>query len=444
MKTVLLKMKVCGIKNIDKEVTIEFSKSSLKKFTDFSNSHVKAIYGANGSGKTAIVYAAEIYKNIVLDDSYINLNNANSFFENIINKKLKKCTIEMTFALLSGENEIINILTHKIVIDNKSNKYLLSEEKLTLIKGFNINKQEKHELLYHIVDGEIQQLSNKADTEFIKETTKNLLTKQALPDIVFQRIKEEKSQNLFYFYLNITIFFALNLTVVLQSEDVDYIDFWQIKKQFELIKRQKENQPTEIFSELLERNRIPKNNSKYVFKKDLGSFEKFTKKLNKFLKVFKEDLKDIEIKREENDDYYECETILIYKNDIKVNLKYESTGIKKLIQLFTALCDIENEQIVFIDEFDANIHDVLITKLLEYIVQYTKGQFIFTTHNLSPMNVLKNQKNSIDFLSNDSKLISWKKNGNYSPETQYRKGMIEHSPFNFEAFNFIGSFRNDR
>ena len=76
--------------------------------------------------------------------------------------------------------------------------------------------------------------------------------------------------------------------------------------------------------------------------------------------------------------------------------------------------NIEKGQVVFIDEFDANIHDVLLIRLLEYIVNYSKGQLIFTTHNLAPMEVLKNAKHSIDFLSPDSRIVSWTKSGNYT------------------------------
>ena len=56
MKFFLLRMKVNGIKSIDKEVQLDFHKGTLSKNFDASNSHVKAIYGPNGAGKTALVY----------------------------------------------------------------------------------------------------------------------------------------------------------------------------------------------------------------------------------------------------------------------------------------------------------------------------------------------------------------------------------------------------
>ena len=96
--------------------------------------------------------------------------------------------------------------------------------------------------------------------------------------------------------------------------------------------------------------------------------------------------------------------------------------------------------IVFIDEFDSNIHDVYLCALLEYLMEYGKGQLCFTTHNVGPMDVLRHHKKSIDFLSEDHEIYSWTTSGNYSPSKLYRNGMIEGSPFNIDSIDFIGIF----
>ena len=106
------------------------------------------------------------------------------------------------------------------------------------------------------------------------------------------------------------------------------------------------------------------------------------------------------------------------------------------------VCDVSKSiaGIVFIDELDSNLHDVYLCALLEYLMEYGEGQLCFTTHNVGPMDVLKQRKKSIDFLSEDHKIYSWKKNGNYSPSKLYRSGMIEGSPFNIDSIDFIGVF----
>ena len=56
-------------------------------------------------------------------------------------------------------------------------------------------------------------------------------------------------------------------------------------------------------------------------------------------------------------------------NDYKIYAEFESTGIKKLIKLFAYLNEMVEGSIVFIDEFDANIHDVYLCALLEYMME---------------------------------------------------------------------------
>ena len=130
---------------------------------------------------------------------------------------------------------------------------------------------------------------------------------------------------------------------------------------------------------------------------------------------------------------------MVYKS-YSVDAEFESTGIKKLIKLFGYLKMMAEGGIVFIDEFDSNLHDVYLCALLEYLMDYGEGQLCFTTHNVGPMDILKSHKKSIDFLSVDHKIYPWIKNGNYSPSNLYRNGMIEGSPFNVESIDFIGIF----
>ena len=127
----------------------------------------------------------------------------------------------------------------------------------------------------------------------------------------------------------------------------------------------------------------------------------------------------------------------------RINVEYESTGIKKLIRLYTYIKEMVNGGIIFIDEFDSNLHDVYLCALLEYLMEYGDGQLCFTTHNVGPMDVLRKNKKSIDFLSEDHRIYPWITNGNYSPSKLYRSGMIEGSPFNVEAIDFIGVFDSE-
>ena len=438
----LLRMKVNGIKNIENEIQIDFYKSTLTRILNTSDSHVKAIYGANGAGKTAIIYAVEIYKNLVLDSDYLAMNNANGALENLINQKNNEFEIEMYYACLENGNELKKVYRHKFILRKKEDRYFISEEYLSELLGMQLNNESKYATLYSIKDGVIVEIDKNCDQEKIKNNSMNLLTKQSFCSIFFVNA----FKNNIYFgeelvsAIQANFVFAIQITVLLQASDKNYIDFYSVQSQLMAISDQQKRLSSDTFFNLLRGNRILKTQTESVQKKDFEKFKTYVDNLSSFIKVFKDDLEKIEIKKEENGNKYECELILIYKDGKRVNKKFESTGIKKLIQIYSALCSVENGGIVFIDEFDANIHDVLLVKLVEYVMNYAEGQLVFTTHNLAPMDALQKAKHSIDFLSPDSHITSWTKNGNYTAASLYRKGLIEYSPFNIEPFSFIGAF----
>ena len=136
-----------------------------------------------------------------------------------------------------------------------------------------------------------------------------------------------------------------------------------------------------------------------------------------------------------------CKKILVYDDDSEVSSEYESSGVKKLIKLYPFLNAVDSGNISFIDEFDSNIHDVYLCKLVEYFASYASGQLIFTTHNLGPMELLSNykMKHSIDFINNGT-VTPWTRNGNYSVVNLYRSGAIANCPFNIDAADFVKAF----
>lgn len=89
-----------------------------------------------------------------------------------------------------------------------------------------------------------------------------------------------------------------------------------------------------------------KGSKNYVLKKAYKQFSKAVGELYEFLHIFKSDLKNIEIDRKENKDFWLCDLIMVY-DDYKVHAEFESTGIKKLIRLFTYLQKMVRGEIVF-------------------------------------------------------------------------------------------------
>lgn len=82
-------------------------------------------------------------------------------------------------------------------------------------------------------------------------------------------------------------------------------------------------------------------------------------------------------------------------------LRDESAGIIKLVGILLLIIDAFNDSslTVAIDEMDAGIFEYLLGEILTALETYGKGQFIFTSHNLRPLEVLK--KESIVFTTSN-------------------------------------------
>ena len=73
----------------------------------------------------------------------------------------------------------------------------------------------------------------------------------------------------------------------------------------------------------------------------------------------------------------------------EIPLQYESDGIKKIISVLHLLIQMFNTSItVAIDELDAGIFEYLLGEILHVIQDHGKGQLIFTSHNLRPLETL--------------------------------------------------------
>lgn len=82
--------------------------------------------------------------------------------------------------------------------------------------------------------------------------------------------------------------------------------------------------------------------------------------------------------------------LMSLKNKKAIPLKYESEGIKKIISILQLLIVVYNRSsiTVAIDELDAGVFEYLLGELLRIIAEKGKGQLIFTSHNLRPLETL--------------------------------------------------------
>ena len=432
----LLNLKVSGIKNIENPLVFDFYKKTINNNFDTDNYKIKAIYGENGSGKTGIVAGVNLLKKLILNRNYLSDNSTQKYLFELVNKKTKHGEIEVEFySSIDNENFIIKYHIEFEIRDD--NRFYLVSERLDRKNG-NYSKNQ-YENVYLTNSGELVKLDvEKEDFESIKKASLNLLEQQTFVGCCFYNFSLTKGLLRLYYNILQLIIFAFNLNTYLDETD-DHTSYFL---QEELINYGKEKLNKEREFELYQtiKNKLlaVNANDRNVAKTEFDAYEKFVSRLLLFIKIFKTDLCNIEIeKKDNNETSYQCSLKMVYR-DYKLDLEFESRGIKKLVQLFNYLDAASGGAIVFIDELDSNINDVYLDKLIEYFAIYGKGQLCFTAHNLSPMSVLKKYKSSICFISSINTVHSWVKRGNLTPENAYRNGFIEDSPFNVDSSDFLG------
>ena len=82
--------------------------------------------------------------------------------------------------------------------------------------------------------------------------------------------------------------------------------------------------------------------------------------------------------------------LVAYRDGKEIPLRDESDGVRKIISVLSLITAAFNEQsvTVAIDEFDAGVFEYLLGEILQAFEESGKGQFIFTSHNLRPLEVI--------------------------------------------------------
>ncbi len=437
----LLNFTVSGVKCIKEEVRLDFYKKTVDKNFDPEKYRVKAVYGENGSGKSALITAVKIFQDLVMSTNYLMESQTQGFLDEIINKETQMFRFACEF--LAGSDTEQTVFQYSFCLGkNKKGLYEIQHEMLKVKNGNYANS--KYRTLYECKDGELIYIScNDQAKEVIEKVTMNLLSMHPFIHSYIINVEkivvpgEDFSDQDFLVYILQICLSLLFIRVYIPTED-----------QHELYFLQRQLKEEDIgYKELMDKFFAHEDrwgvyssvNQKYVSKTNYEEYKKKVRRLTQFIRIFKPNLVGIDIDAKEHGDQYVCELNLNYGSYV-INKEFESTGIKKLIRLFDCFASASLGGIVFVDEMDANLNDVYLCRLVEYFMYYGKGQLCFTTHNLDPMGVLKENRNSIDFLSSDNHLVPWTSRGNASPENCYKNGMIEDSPFNIDATDFVGIF----
>ena len=90
---------------------------------------------------------------------------------------------------------------------------------------------------------------------------------------------------------------------------------------------------------------------------------------------------------------YKDSYVIIKRNGMELPIRCESDGIRKMISILGLYIAAYNDPsiTVAIDELDAGVFEYLLGELLQIFQENGKGQLIFTSHNLRPLELLKKE-----------------------------------------------------
>ncbi|MEG0734516.1 AAA family ATPase [Anaerorhabdus sp.] len=398
MKTIVKIKDIC-IKNIKNVECGEVSFLEDKKF-----SGILGIYGQNGSGKTAIIDALEILKNVIMNQGL------SSNTESVLSCDKDESSISTSFAVEFDGNE--SNFDYELKINRDSdNGFYISGEKIVYKYQDNEKKVIRKTIEYTfntdniitpvVVLNTIKRSDKQAFRSLIEAQTVSYREKKSFlfnNQIIELLNKTDELNNLANIIKNIKKYLEINFIVFNSGSNglvntslvipvharVHHGDF-DSSGVLPIVLDYPQIYDTEIVKDI-----------KLIFEQ-----------INVVLKTIVPNL-SIKIKETDNQitkDGKEGSIIelLAVRNQLEFPLKYESEGIIKIVSLLSSIIAVFNCSSFFlaVDELDSGIFEYLLGELLKILGKGAKGQLLFTSHNLILLEKIPTQ--SIYFTTTDKK-----------------------------------------
>ena len=406
----LNRLTVRGVKNLEASCTLTFA----------SKSKVKAVYGSNGAGKTALMISVWMLKQCLMEKDY--LVACRRRLMDLINKRKQEVYLSAVFTAEGKKYQ------YDILLKSLGNSIVIAQEEY-----YQYGRGADKTPVYKSLDGVLVYLDHAYASRFFDETA-NLLSQSSFISLVIgkQSLRDEAIKGS---ALEALVDFARSIQVCLLPGDMpeepyELSSFAEIPP--EIAERLKEAYGDNRHRELL-----------FIPKGAYPQLKEFTDRLKAFIQMFKPELKDIVLEQHQvENDVIGVERIFVYRNGVRINSYLESTGIRALSSAFPFIQAAIDGGIVFIDEMDANANGIFLDALIRYLAESVKGQICFTSHNTHLMDGLTsgNNKYGIAFLSPSLGVKEWARNGHLSPENQWTGGFIPGFAFNYEPLDFYAVF----
>ena len=395
-------IKIVNVKDV-KSGTIDFACS--KYFVEEgTQSDILGIYGQNGSGKTTLIQVLEIIKRLlsgkrmsphVID--LITVGAETSLIEIHFDFQYPNGDIrDISYSFEIGKQPITDDIKKTIKRFDKSpfKNYefvtLVFNEKVGCSGVFNGKKLKKQPLIEVDANG-VYSPTTKVDTFF--DDYKNINERSL--DFIFKKSKLESRSAIF----SDTFFSKL-------KENTDGNDFAEIIKELRLFAEDF------LFVSTSEANTPVRGNFCLPFFSEKGVFYFNTDEPTIVTADFFDEIQNevaqissvlckwvpglelalINVTKTETKEIKDAISFELAskRGDSILPIRYEADGVRKIIMYLKLLICAFNQKstTVAIDELDAGVFEFLLGEILELFERHGKGQLIFTSHNLRPLEVL--------------------------------------------------------
>ncbi|WP_297487865.1 AAA family ATPase [uncultured Cetobacterium sp.] len=362
-------------------------------------SNISGIYGPNGSGKTTIIEGISLLKSFFgMGDTHSDYSIKDDSLSDIIKKGEEKAELSMELqyediifkiGVIFERKELNEVVVLKEYMEYKENKPRQKYKNLFTVENTSdgflpkifIEKSKKDQFGYFQ-----KNLFKKNNTSF-----QSLIKKMNEFKSFFFILENEYSRliegNMEDNILNNIMINWKILSMALKSINIITLKDQAICNMTYAIPIYSENKC--IY--------LDKRENLY-FENIYEEIKKAVENINKLFPLFIPGVKVIcegEIKLESDIGTKYAVNIYIERNGNKIDIFKESTGTIKLFSILSAIIQIlKNEySSLIIDELDVHVFEYLLAFILSKLSSRIKGQLVFTSHNLLPMEKL--DRNSI-------------------------------------------------
>lgn len=377
-----------------------------------STAEMIGLYGQNGSGKTAMIDALSILKTLLcgksllpkfVDYIHVDADEAELSFEFIVSDTNKKDSTKLVYSFCLGKLEkfpdtninedktsydIVSVIKWEKISIRFSEKYGINDRLTTYIDTSSSNLPFKPKPKYNLLIGKkrnmtellsFKMMSNNSSQSYVfSRNFVNCLRNDNNDDNYEKSIFMTVYESLIY-YGNFRLFIFNVTDAAMMNLDVLPISF---------------NYKVEDSAKVNGNIILPINGNGVI---PAYAFEIVTKLIDNMNIVLKQIVPGLTVSvkklssefNENNQEVFRIQ-LLSNKNTFPIPLCYESEGIKKIFTILQLLINVYNKYsfTVAIDELDSGVFEYLLGEIIRIISEKGKGQLLFTSHNLRPLETL--------------------------------------------------------